>query len=62
MPWLVGMALPDADRLMTSSGLKLAKTVFTPAPQWPKGAITEQMPEPGTRITSDSVIEMVVAQ
>jgi len=62
MPWLVGMSLPDADHLITSSGLKLAKTTFTPAPQWPKGAVTEQKPEPGTKITSDSNIEMVVAQ
>ena len=62
MPWLVGMSLPDADRLITSSGLKLAKTTFTPAPQWPKGAVTEQKPEPGTKISSDSDIEMVVAQ
>ena len=62
MPWLVGMSLPDADRLLTSAGLKLSKTTLVPAPQWPKGAVTEQTPEPGTKITSDSAIEMVVAQ
>src|SRR5580692_1002672 len=28
MPWVVGMSLPDADRLLTSSGLKLAKTTY----------------------------------
>ena len=42
--------------------IKLAKTTFAPSPQWPKGAITEQTPEPGTKITSESAIEMVVAQ
>jgi serine/threonine-protein kinase len=62
MPWLVGMPLPDADRLLMSAGLKLAKTTFVPSPQWPKGAITEQTPEPGTKITSDSDVETVVAQ
>ncbi len=63
MPWLVGMALPDADRLLTSAGLKLSKTTFTPSTQWPKGAVTEQIrPKPGSKITSDSTIEMVVAQ
>jgi eukaryotic-like serine/threonine-protein kinase len=62
MPWLVGMPLPDADRLLSSAGFKLSKTTFVPSPQWPKGAITEQIPEPGTKITSDSAIEMVVAQ
>jgi beta-lactam-binding protein with PASTA domain len=62
MPWVVGLALPDADRLVTSSGLKLAKTTFVPASQWPKGAVTEQKPEPGSKISGDSDIEMVVAQ
>jgi len=62
MPWMVGMSLPDADRLLMSAGIKLAKTTFVPSPQWPKGAITEQTPEPGTKITPDSDIELVVAQ
>ena len=62
MPWLVGMSLPDADRLLSSAGLKLSKTTFVPSPQWPKGAITDQTPEPGSKITSESAIEMVVAQ
>jgi len=62
MPWFVGMSLPDADRLLASAGFKLSKTTFVPSPQWPKGAITEQTPEPGSKITSDTSIEMVVAQ
>jgi len=62
MPWLVGMSLPEADRLLTSAGLKLAKTTYAPSPQWPKGAVTEQSPEPGTKITNESAIEMIVAQ
>jgi len=62
MPWVVGMSLPDADRLLTSAGLKLSKTTFIPSPQWPKGAITEQTPGPGSKITNESAIEMVVAQ
>jgi beta-lactam-binding protein with PASTA domain len=62
MPWVVGLSLPEADRLLTSSGLKLAKTTYVPAPQWPKGAVTEQTPDPGSKISSDSDIQMVVAQ
>jgi beta-lactam-binding protein with PASTA domain len=62
MPWVVGLSLPDADRLLTSSGLKLAKTTYVPTPQWPKGAVTEQTPDPGSKITSDSDVQMVVAQ
>jgi len=62
MPWVVGMSLPDADRLLTSAGFKLSKTTYIPSPQWPKGAVTEQTPEPGSKITNESAIEMVVAQ
>src|ERR1700692_2739008 len=62
MPWFVGMPLPDADRLLTSAGFKLAKTTYILSPQWPKGAITEQSPAPGTKITGDTAIEMIVSQ
>jgi serine/threonine-protein kinase len=62
MPWVVGMSLPDADHLLTSSGFKLAKTTFVDASQWPKGTVSEQIPDPGSKISGDSDIEMVVAQ
>jgi beta-lactam-binding protein with PASTA domain len=61
MPWLVGMSLPDADHLLSSAGLNLAKTTSVSAPQWPKGAVTEQTPDPGTKINADSSIDLVVA-
>jgi len=62
MPWLVGLSLPDADRLLSSVGLKLSKTTTIPSPQWPKGAVTVQSPGPGSKITSESEIEMIVAE
>lgn len=62
MPWVVGLSLPEADHLFTSAGLKLAKTTYVPTTQWPKLAITEQIPEPGSKITTDSDIELTVAQ
>lgn len=62
MPWVVGLSLPEADHLFTSAGLKLAKTTDAPSPQWPRGAVTAQTPEPGSKITSDSDIELVVAE
>jgi beta-lactam-binding protein with PASTA domain len=62
MPWLVGMQLPDADRLITSGGLKLAKTTFAASPEWPKGTIVEQAPGLGAKVTSDTPIELVIAQ
>jgi eukaryotic-like serine/threonine-protein kinase len=62
MPWLVGMPLMEADRMLSSAGLKLAKTTFTASLQWPKGTVIEQTPDQGSRITADSSIELVVAQ
>jgi len=62
MPWLVGMPQPDADRLLSSAGIKLSQTTYVPSPQWPKGVVTEQTPEPGSKITIESAIEMFVAQ
>jgi len=62
MPWLVGMQLPDADRLISSGGLKMATTTFTASPEWPKGTIIEQTPSLGAKVTRDTPIELVIAQ
>jgi eukaryotic-like serine/threonine-protein kinase len=62
MPWLVGMSLPEADRLLSTRGLKLSKATYAASPQWPKGVVIEQRPDLGSKITSDSAIELVVAQ
>lgn len=62
MPWVVGMPMPDADKLFTSAGLKIAKTTFTPSTQWPKGTVIEQTPDQGSKITADTSIDLVVAQ
>lgn len=62
MPWLVGMPLPDADRLLASAGIKLAKTTFIASAQWPKGTVTEQIPDQGSKITGETSIELSVAQ
>ena len=62
MPWLVGMQLPDADRLLASAALKIAKTTFAPSPQWPKGTVIEQTPDQGSKVTSDTPIELNVAE
>jgi beta-lactam-binding protein with PASTA domain len=62
MPWLVGMQLPDADRLVSSGGLKLAKTTYSSSPQWPKGTVIEQTPDQGSKVTSETPIELVVAE
>lgn len=62
MPWLVGMSQPDADRLLTSAGIKLSKANYIPSPQWPRGAVISQSPDAGSKITSDTTIEMDVSE
>jgi serine/threonine-protein kinase len=62
MPWVVGMPLPEADRLISTGGFRLSKTTQTPSPQWPKGTVVEQTPGPGAKIDSDSPIEFAVSQ
>jgi len=62
MPWMVGMQESEAGRLITSAGLKLPKITMASASQWPKGTVIDQTPGPGSKITSDTPIELVVAQ
>jgi eukaryotic-like serine/threonine-protein kinase len=62
MPWLVGMPLVDGNRLLASAGFKLSQATYVPSPQWPKDTIIEQIPGPGSKVTSDTAIEMNVAQ
>ena len=62
MPWLVGMQFSDVDRLIASAALKVAKTTFAPSPQWPKGTVIEQTPDQGSKVTSDTPIELIVAE
>jgi beta-lactam-binding protein with PASTA domain len=62
MPWLVGMPQPDAERKLSASGMKLAKINIIPAPEWPKGTVIEQTPSQGSKITSESSVELAVAQ
>ena len=62
MPWLVGMQLTDADRFLFLGGLKVAKTTFIASSQWPTGTVTEQKPDQGSKVTSESSIELIIAQ
>jgi beta-lactam-binding protein with PASTA domain len=62
MPWVVGMPLLDADHLLSSGGLKIAKTTFSASPQWPKGTVIQQIPDQGSKVSSDTAIELVASQ
>ena len=62
MPSLVGLEQADAQRLLTASGLRAAKVDAVTDQSSPKGAVIEQMPARGTRISGDTAIEIGVAQ
>ena len=62
MPWLVGMPEADAERLISSGGLKFTKITNAPSPQWPKDTVIEQIPGQGSKVSGDTAIEIVVAQ
>jgi len=56
------MQLPDSDRLISSGGLKMAKTNLSSSPEWPKGTVIEQSPGLGAKVTSETPIELTIAQ
>jgi len=62
MPSLVGLEQADAQRLLTASGLRVAKVDTVTDQSSPKGAVIEQMPARGTRISGDTAIEISVAE
>jgi eukaryotic-like serine/threonine-protein kinase len=62
MPSLVGLEQADAQRLLTANGLRIAKIDTVIDQSSPKGAVIEQMPARGMRITGDTAIEISVAQ
>ena len=62
MPSLIGLEQADAQRLLTANGLRIAKVASVTELSSPKGAVIEQMPARGTRITGETAIEIGVAQ
>jgi serine/threonine-protein kinase len=60
MPHLVGLNEVDAQRRLDVAGLR-RKVNYVSAPQWPHGAVIDQTPLAGRRITSGVTIELTVA-
>jgi beta-lactam-binding protein with PASTA domain len=40
----------------------MAKTNFSSSPEWPKGTVIEQSPGLGAKVTSETPIELTIAQ
>jgi len=60
MPHLVGMNEMDAQRRLDLAGLR-RKVNYVNAAQWPHGAVIDQTPLAGQRITANLTIELTVA-
>ena len=60
MPHLVGLGENDAQHRLDVAGLR-RKVNYVAAPQWPHGAVIDQTPLAGRRITTSVTIELTVA-
>jgi eukaryotic-like serine/threonine-protein kinase len=60
MPHLVGLEENDAQHRLDVAGLR-RKVNYVAAPQWPHGAVIDQTPLAGRRITTSITIELTVA-
>lgn len=62
MPDLVGLSLNDAFTRLHGTGLRVAKFTQTPAPTAVHGTVVAQTPPRGSRVDSNSSIEVQVAE
>jgi eukaryotic-like serine/threonine-protein kinase len=60
MPYVVGLHQLDVDRRLEVANLR-RKVNYVDAPQWPHGAVIDQSPLGGTRIASNTLVELTVA-
>ena len=62
MPYLVGLSQAEAHRKLAGAGLRSVRISLRPAPEWPHGAVTEQAPPAGARISANTPIQLQVAE
>jgi beta-lactam-binding protein with PASTA domain len=60
MPHLVGLNEADAQHRLDLAGLR-RKVNNISAPQWPHGAVIDQSPAGGSRISAAASVELTVA-
>ncbi len=61
MPFFIGLSEGEAQRQLTSAGVKNIKTTPVPASQWPVGTVMDQTPVAGSRLSLDGFVEIKVA-
>ena len=60
MPHLVGLNEIDAQHRLDVAGLR-RKLNYVAAPQWPRGAVIDQTPLAGARVSASATIDLTVA-
>lgn len=61
MPFLIGLTEMEAQRQLTSAGVRNFRNSPVPAPQWPMGTVMDQSPAAGARLPLDGAVELKVA-
>ncbi len=60
MPHLIGLNESDAQHRLDLAGLR-RKVNYVVAPQWPHGAVIDQTPISGSRISAGAAVELTIA-
>jgi eukaryotic-like serine/threonine-protein kinase len=60
MPYFLGLSETEAEHRLDQGSLH-RKVNYVSAPQWPKGAVIDQSPLAGTRITANTEVELTIA-
>lgn len=60
MPYFLGLGETEAEHRLDQASLH-RKVNYVSAPQWPKGAVIDQSPLAGTRITANTEVELTIA-
>jgi len=60
MPHLIGMNEIEAQKRLDTGNLR-RKANYVAAPQWPHGAVIDQTPPGGSRVTETSMVELTIA-
>ncbi len=60
MPHLIGLNEVDAEHRLDQAGVRHKESYVT-ASQWPRGAVVDQTPLPGARLTAGATVELTIA-
>jgi serine/threonine-protein kinase len=61
VPAVVGLPFPDAERLLAAQDLTAVQRTERVSPEWPRGVVLEQDPDPGFRTRPRRAVGLVVS-